>query len=267
MRMDIRKLIRGFMNRRGYEIVKTEDYGICFPSPSVIDELSFYKTPIGDYYLPINSKRDLVASAMRRGKIFEEEIVNLALPYIKHGSVVLDVGANYGQMSLLFSKAVGDNGEVYSFEAQEFVFEILKKNIEANHCKNIIPLFGAVYDKPGLELIFPKADFMKFDAYGSYGIDPIALTGDRVKSLTIDSIKFEKPISFMKIDIQGSDLFALRGAVNTIKKHKMPIVFEFEDQFQDQFNTSFQDYVDFVNEIGYKFKEVKLNINYLIVPK
>lgn len=265
--MDIRKLIRSFMNRRGYEIIKTDDHRLHFPDLSTIQGLSFYKTPIGNYYLPANHKRDIVAYAMRRGKVFEDEIVNLALQYIKEGSVVLDVGANYGQMSLIFSSKVGNNGDVYSFEAQQFVYDILRKNIEANHCGNIKPIYGAVYDKPDLELLFPKPDFSEFTAYGSYGINPLARTGDKVQTLTIDSIRFEKPISFMKVDIQGSDLFALRGAMATIKEHKMPIVFEYEEQFQDQFDTSFQDYVDFVNEIGYKFKKTILNINYLIVPK
>jgi hypothetical protein len=62
-------------------------------------------------------------------------------------------------------------------------------------------------------------------------------------------------------------LAAMRGAVNTIAKNKMPIIFEYEEQFQKDFNTSFQDYVDFVNSIGYKFLNTVQDINYLIVPR
>ena len=57
------------------------------------------------------------------------------------------------------------------------------------------------------------------------------------------------------------------GAVETIKRHRMPIIFEFEQQFQAEFGTSFQDYVDFVNSISYRFENTVLNINYLIVPR
>ena len=60
----------------------------------------------------------------------------------------------------------------------------------------------------------------------------------------------------MKVDIQGSDLFALRGAVETIKRHRMPIIFEFYQPFQAEFRTSFQDYVEFVNSISYRFEKV-----------
>jgi hypothetical protein len=93
-----------------------------------------------------------------------------------------------------------------------------------------------------------------------------ATAGRTVKTLTIDRLNINTPISFMKVDIQGSDLFALRGAVETIKRHRMPIIFEFEQQFQAEFRTSFQDYVDFVNSISYRFAKLVMDINYLIVP-
>ncbi len=263
----MKKVIRKLFNRAGYEITKTGECAKLFQDVSHEEGLSYYKTPVGNYYLPKNNKKDIVAQLMRNGKIFEPEVVELATRYIKKNTIVLDIGANYGQMSLLFSQKVGEYGAVYSIEAQKFVFEILKRNIEANDCKNIKPIYGAVFDKDNIDLIFPEPDWKRFSAYGSYGIDPNASSGNVVKSLTIDSLQFDKPISFMKIDIQGSDLFALRGAVNTIKEHKMPILFEFEQQFQDEFKTTFQDYVDFVHSINYKFDTTILNINYLIVPR
>jgi len=88
-----------------------------------------------------------------------------------------------------------------------------------------------------------------------------------VKSLTIDSLNIERPISFMKIDIQGGDLQAMKGAVNTIKRHKMPILFEYEFHFEDELQLCFQDYVDFVHDIGYRFTKVVNGHNYLICPK
>jgi len=263
----MKKLIRRLLNSRGYDLIKTDEFREVYPDISDVSGLSFYRTPIGNYYVPEESANDPVARAMARGRIFEPEVVEAASRYIEPKSIVLDVGANYGQMSMLFSRTVGEGGEVYSFEAQEFVFDVLKRNIEANGCRNIRPVFGAVYDKRDMDLVFPVPDFKRFGAYGSYGIDPRATSGNIVKSLTIDSMQIDKPISFMKIDIQGSDLHALRGAVNTIREHKMPIIFEYEQQFQDEFNTTFQDYVDFVNEINYRFESTILDINYLILPR
>jgi len=79
--------------------------------------------------------------------------------------------------------------------------------------------------------------------------------------------KINATVSFMKVDIQGGDLFALRGATKTIGKNKMPIVFEFEYELQDDFNLKFQDYINFVSSIDYEFTRVLAGNNYLILPK
>ena len=36
----------------------------------------------------------------------------------------------------------------------------------------------------------------------------------------------------MKIDVQGYDLDVLKGSEKTILKHKMPIIFEYEEKFE-----------------------------------
>ena len=262
----IKESIRNFLNRRGYEIIKKSYLGDKYPSTREGDTL-FFKTPIGNYYLPDDAIKDGIADTMARGRVFDTEIVDIAKRYIRSGSAVLDIGGNFGQMAILFSKLVGDNGKVYVFEAQDKVFNILNKNIQANVCKNIVSKAGAVYNTDGDTLIFPEPDVNTLNPYGSNSINPKLSKGREVKTFTIDSLNIQEPISFVKVDIQGSDLFALQGARNTILKYKMPIIFEFEQQFQEQFGTTFQDYVDFVDSINYKFVETSMNINYLILPK
>src|SRR4029077_18213670 len=110
----------------------------------------------------------------------------------------------------------------------------------------ILPVFGAVHDVAGQTLYFPVQDFERFSSYGSYGIDYAGNKGRPVPTLTIDSLNIAEPISFMKVDVQGGDLHAMRGAVATIAKNKMPILFEYEYQFEAELKLSFQEYVDFV---------------------
>jgi FkbM family methyltransferase len=236
------------------------------------ERVQLYETSTGRYYLPTDAPQDCVISCIKSGGVFDSEVVETAKAYIRPGSTVLDVGANFGQMSVLFSRFVGAGGQVHSFEADPFVYELLQKTLAANNCQNVTAHLGAVYDRPNQQLFYPVQDFKRFPTYGSYGIDPNATAGRTVKTLTIDGLNINTPISFMKVDIQGSDLFALRGAVETIKRHRMPIIFEFEQQFQAEFGTSFQDYVDFVNSISYRFEKLVLvlsppSINYFIVPR
>ena len=230
-------------------------------------KLNLYESDLGKYYLPSSITSDVIINHMKQGQVFEPEVVEVARKYIHEGSTVLDVGANFGQMTMIFSKFVGEKGKVLSFEADDFVHSVLAKNVLANNCKNVQIIFGAVYDKDGNIMLYPVQDFTRFGSYGSYGLDPNAKQGRKVQTLTIDSLNIETPISFMKVDVQGSDLFVLKGAIETIKKHQMPIIFEYEEQFQEEFNTCWQDYLNFIELIDYKIEQVVYGINYLITPK
>jgi FkbM family methyltransferase len=175
-------------------------------------------------------------------------------------------------MSLLFSGFVGPSGQVIAIEADGYVFHVLKTNVQLNGRENISPLHAAAYFADEMEVEFPDHDFSTFSTYGSFGLRPESTSAggagaQTVKTLRIDSLAIERKVSFMKVDVQGCDLFAMQGAVEAIKRHRMPILFEFEEEFQSGFGTTFQDYVDFVSSIGYVFKKTVNRINYLVVPR
>jgi len=256
----MKRIVIKLVNKLGYNITKRR-------KSVMTKNLSLFKTKTGNYYLPSDANNDIIALTIKRNKIFDENIYNVAKDFIKLGSTVLDVGSNFGQMAVLFSDLTGETGTIYAFEAADFVFDILTKNILANKRNNIISTFGAVHNVSNEFLFFPEPDFNKFDSYGSFGIDYINRKGRKVPTITIDSLNIQEPISFMKIDIQGGDLYAMQGAINTISKNKMPILFEYEYLFENQMSHNFQDYVDFVNTINYKFVKVIDGQNYLILPK
>ena len=85
------------------------------------DRIAYFQTSIGNYYLPIDISGDAIINEMKEGRIFEPEIIEIAKKFITKGSTVLDVGANLGQMTLLFSEMVGNEGKVYSFEADDYM--------------------------------------------------------------------------------------------------------------------------------------------------
>jgi FkbM family methyltransferase len=241
-----------------------------FPKPNNksirTEKLSFHNTRTGNYYLPADAHLDEIACAIKNNVVFDANIYEVAKKYIKPETTALDLGSNFGQMAILMSNLVGEKGKVHAFEADDFVFSILKKNIEENS-KNIIAHFGAVHDKSNETLYFPEQDFKRYGTYGSYGIDYVNGKGRPVKTITIDNINFDLPVSFMKIDIEGGELLALKGAIKTINKYRMPIIFEYVSVHEEELNLSFQSYVEFVDAINYKFERVVDNMNYLIIPK
>ncbi len=240
-----------------------------YQKKSDIFNLDYFETPTGKYYLPNNVKKDYVANDIKKGEIFDREIVEVSKLYIRRDTSIFDIGANYGQMTILLSKVLNENGngKIFSFEAEPFVGEILKRNVLKNNCNNVELVLDAVHHTSGLELVFPEPDLKKFQSYGSYGLSPNEKVGRKVKTIAIDDMNIQEEISFIKVDIQGSDLFALQGAKKTILKNKPAIIFEYEEQFQEEFKTSFQDYVEFVESINYKFVKTYMSINFLAIPK
>ncbi len=172
-------------------------------------------------------------------------------------------------MSILWSQQK-PNVKVYAFEASSYIFKILKKNVLINSC-NVEPINALVGNKNKENQLIRKSSLKEYRTYGTNKIEEVQGSNsenvDKINAIKIDDFKFEKKISAMKIDVQGYDLDALKGAEKTILKHRMPIIFEYEDKFADEFNYTFKDYEEFINKINYKIESKVDEINYLILPK
>tara|TARA_Y100000591_G_scaffold184190_1_gene159080 strand:+ start:243 stop:1016 length:774 start_codon:yes stop_codon:yes gene_type:complete len=232
-----------------------------------IKYLKKYNTQTGQYYLPLFAFKDSIRNSIIENKIFDEKVFLLMKSLIKQNSIVLDIGSNFGQMSILWSKCQ-TNVEVYSFEASKFIFEILKKNVELNDA-NVKVFNSFVCNDVNDEIYIHGSSLKKNSTYGS---NKIRITNrkkntDKISSLKIDQLKFDKPISAMKIDVQGYDLDVLKGAKETIKKYRMPIIFEYEKEFEKELNYTFVDFQKFIEEIKYKISSKIDESNYLIEEK
>jgi FkbM family methyltransferase len=224
--------------------------------------LTLYSTDTGKFWLPPQPGNDYVIQTIIHNQIWDKDVISYIRDYIWTNNIILDVGGNFGQMSVLFSKMVPD-GTVHAFEPDPFVYSVLSQNILENQCNNVVCHNLAIWHESGKKLFYPKADFVKFECYGSYGIDPTATDGQTVDSFAIDSLNF-KWVDVIKLDIQGSELNALKGAVKTIEKCKPLIIFEYEEMFDAQFNVTWQDYLDFIASINYRIVGTINTVNIVI---
>lgn len=250
----MKRLFLSVLNALGYELrkyTKRNKYRV----KSDVGYLNKFKTPTGTYYLP-KIETDAIVETMRKGLIFEPEIIDMCRKYIEKDSIVIDCGANCGQMTKMFASICK---EVHSFEPNLLINQCLKLNTE--HCGNVKTYHYALGDTKEI-LKFENFNPDENYSYGELGIS--TNDGVNVVCTTIDDL--EIPANFIKIDAQGYDLKVMRGAINTILFYHPVILFEYCEKLSRKFGICFQDYVDFVDSIGYEFKE-NYDINFIIAPK
>ena len=212
-------------------------------------------TPTGHYRLPLDAPHDYISVAIRDGSTFEADVVSLALARIRTGDTVIDVGANFGQMAVAFSRAAGATGHVVAIEANPRLVPLLEHNLRVNGCTNARAIFAAAYRESGTTLRFPRPRFWRWPSYGSYGVDPRARRGTPVPTVALDDLDLPEPVGFIKIDTQGCDLDVLRGARRLIARWRMPIILEYEPEYDAAFGTSWPDYEAFIAEVGYSIAQ------------
>lgn len=161
--------------------------------------------------------------------IYERDTHEFLLKRIPPNTVVLDLGANIGSIIIPICKKRNDL-KVICVEASPWVFNYLEKNIELNGLKNITTVNKAILDSDDREIDFfgPTGKFGKGSLTPHYTQESI-----KVPAIQVDTLLKENGISnvgFIKIDIQGFEYFAFKGASQLLLRADAPdILFEFED--------------------------------------
>jgi FkbM family methyltransferase len=134
------------------------------------------------------------------------------------GAVALDVGANVGAYSLLLGQWVGASGAVFAFEPAPAPFDGLVRHVRLNHLDGVV--------RPVREAVSDVTLATRLLVAGTAGESRLALAGDPIEhavpvaSTTIDEFCERTGIEpdFIKIDVEGFELSALRGARETIRR-------------------------------------------------
>ena len=134
-----------------------------------------------------------------------------------NGAVVVDVGANIGIYSEFLSHCVGPNGVVHSFEPSPDNFMRLRRATRA--LSNVQPRAAVVGDHSGETMLY-ISDKLNVD-HRAYASDGNPRRAVQVQMVALDDyFKAGERVDLLKLDIQGYELHALRGAKRIISENE-----------------------------------------------
>lgn len=166
---------------------------------------------------------ELLEASFEKGHYQYFPINEIMKPYEKE--VFVDAGAYDGGTSVQFAEwSKGKYKNIYAMEPDPLMYNILQGTIELSNLKNIEAVNCGAYSKTG------KTFFVEDSETGSSRIADEAEKSIQV--ISIDEMLRGKEATYIKMDIEGAEMEALKGAKCTIEKYhpKLAIsVYHWED--------------------------------------
>lgn len=197
------------------------------------------------------------------------QLLTLRRRYFGDGVFAIDCGANIGTHTVEWSRLMHGWGQVLSFEAQERIYYALAGNVTLNNCFNARVVFAAVGETSG-HILVPQPNYLLAGSYGSLEIRRTPHTEDigqdidyRAEAalsaplIALDDLNMPR-LDLIKIDIEGMEIEALRGADRLIRKTLPMILLEFIKSDQALIR-------DFLQARGYRV--FVSGINFLAIHK
>mgnify|MGYP006090045735 CR=1 FL=1 len=165
---------------------------------------------------------------------------------------LLDCGCNYGFYSF-FTASLSTKNKILAYEASSSTIKEFNKNLSLNSFKNINCKNLAISDENDKIIKFNESenDWESSINHGSFNKKIIS----KIKTTTIDSelrdYDLENFILCIKLDVEGSEFDAIRGANETIKKYAPIFIIEISKYNINQMNLNFQFFKNFLIENDY----------------
>ena len=152
-----------------------------------------------------------------------EKLLKFSYKFIKNGDDVLDCGANQGVFSLVFA-VLNKRGRTLIIEPITYYNKIINQNLKFNKCRNYKIINKVIADKNKHYYLDVSHQNVSASIIKNFGQKKL-----KVKGTTIDTISKKeklKKLSFIKLDLEGAEYLALKGAKKTIEKFKPVISIE-----------------------------------------
>jgi FkbM family methyltransferase len=141
-------------------------------------------------------------------------------------AVIVDGGANAGFFTIPVAYKTQDrNVRIISFEPQRQLFQALGGSLALNGYRHVYLHNCGLGSEPGIAQL-PAVDYSVAQDFGTIQlsdettVDEDGWMADRVVDVvSIDAMELPR-LDFFKLDVEGYEIPALTGALDTIKKHR-----------------------------------------------
>lgn len=186
---------------------------------------------LGSYIVIEN---DLIGQFILQHGFWEGHLYEIYSKLITSKDVVIDAGANIGFHTVQFAKLAKT---VHAFEPQKVIYNILCSNVLFNDVSNNTFQYDfGLGDKEitlYMEPLSNRDEANGMHNFGGRGLDPNATSEQPVPLKVFDDLGLD--FSVLKMDIQGSEIFALKGMIKNLRKNKPWIMLEnYPNQEDDQ---------------------------------
>jgi FkbM family methyltransferase len=210
--------------------------------------------------LPLHWQQSLKRIYYRQ-KILRQELKIEKIEYelidslISSEDWVIDIGANIGDYTMIFSNLVGPKGRVIALEPVPKTFELLAANAQLFPFQNVTLINMAASDISSIVCI--SIPFFQSGLQNYYQASISENSADlSVMSIPIDSLSIPHSIKLVKIDVEGHELQVLHGMINLINRDYPTLIVE----------TNSKHVEEYLGNIGYT-KEIINGLDNIIFKK
>lgn len=172
-----------------------------------------------------------VSTCFRDYGEFSKGEAELFSQIVRPGMLVVEAGAHVGGHTLLFSRLVGDSGEVHAWECQRQMWQILVGNMALNMRRNVFCHLQALGEREGSLRVHWHDPRVQLNMAG-WEWGHVKTNGEPVGMIRLDdSILRGRQVHFMKLDVEAMELRVLQGAEEIVRTSR-PVMFMENDRPQ-----------------------------------
>lgn len=203
-----------------------------------------------------------------KNESYEKEMTEQISSILKTGDNFVDLGSNEGYFSMIASGLIGQTGKVIAIEPQERLWNVIINNSILNNCSNIQILPYGISSVPGEATMMLYTNFNtgasslspNFNFYISLiSIRKRFYKRQKIQIKTLDGLSpsLPKKVKLIKIDIEGFEYEALKGAINLLKDHVFEnLLIEIHRKSLESLGQKESDVFDLLSKYGYQKREI-----------